>query len=207
MANYSNDAALHRSNLLSMMGKSKGVIYLKGETHHTRKWTDVEFSFRQESYFYYLTGADEADSHLIIDISDSKAYLFVPEYDDDHALWCGKSPSLSQISQKCGIDVYYTKEMSKMISKIESKVVHVLFKDQINGNSSFDGWNVSNDTLKVSLDECRVYKTPGEVGLMEEAARITAIAHIQVMKNISHFKNEREGSALFHYECSKQGYL
>lgn len=207
MSKYSPHALLHRKKLLSTMygmGIKEGLVYLKGETIQTRKWTDVELIFRQESYFYYLTGVEEADAHLVIDISSSAVYLFVPEYDQHHSLWCGKTLSLSQMSQVYGVNVYYASEMDKIVSGIKSKLVYVINKNQM--DTCFHGIELDDLKLKRALDECRVYKTLGEIELMKEAARITSVAHLELMRNAKKIKNERDGSALFNYECAKQGY-
>lgn len=182
----------------------EGVIFLRGETLHTRKWTDVEFPFRQESYFYYLTGVSEVGARLLIDVSTCKAYLFVLKYDQDHELWCGKAHSIKEMSEMYNINVHYASEMSHILDQIGSRQVFVLSKDQL--SDDFDGWDVDDAFVKLALDQVRVYKTKGEIELMKEAARITANAHIQLMKNTRSFKNESDGAALFNYECSRKGY-
>jgi Xaa-Pro dipeptidase len=182
----------------------KGVIFIKGETLHTRKWTDVELPFRQESYFYYLTGVSEVDSRLLIDLSTGKAYLFVLKFDQDHELWCGKAHSIKKMSEMYNITVFYTSEMDQILDRIGSRKVYVLSKDHL--LDDFNGWDVDDSFLKLALDQVRVYKTKGEIELMKEAARITANAHIQLMKNTRSFSNESDGAALFNYECSRKGY-
>jgi Xaa-Pro dipeptidase len=203
----SMNTQLHRHNLISCISTSngikQGVVYLKGGSLTLRKWTDVELPFRQESNFYYLTGVSEIDARLVIDISSCKAYLFVLNYDQDHQLWCGKTASIKEMSEMYGLDVYYISEINKVLGQIGSRKVYVLSKDDL--SDDFKGWDVDDALLKFSLDQVRVLKTKGEIGLMKEAARITAIAHVQLMKNAKSFKNEGDGAALFHYECSRNG--
>lgn len=98
-------AVFNRTKLIHQLSSIKvGLIYLKGASAQLRQWTDVDVPFRQESYFYYLTGINEPDCHLTIDLSTKKSCLFIPKHESDHALWCGESMTLDQTIEAYQVD-------------------------------------------------------------------------------------------------------
>jgi len=40
--------------------------------------SDVHYPEYQEAYFYYLTGCEEMDCYLVLDLHNDKAILFAP---------------------------------------------------------------------------------------------------------------------------------
>lgn len=79
---------------------TSGAILMNGAYVTTRYDTDVEQVFRQESNFLYVTGYDQPNATVVIDISTRKTLLFVPDFPDDYAVWNGNIESLSQISEE-----------------------------------------------------------------------------------------------------------
>lgn len=59
--------------LLNLGSERTSVIYMRGKTEDTRDSTDVELEFRQESYFYYLTGRNPNS----IETSPSLKYFMI----------------------------------------------------------------------------------------------------------------------------------
>lgn len=66
-----------------------GVIYL--ESSRAKLWpnSDQEAPLRQDRYFYYLTGCELADCHLIYDLSKHRSTLFIPPVVDEEVIWSG----------------------------------------------------------------------------------------------------------------------
>lgn len=79
---------------------SEGAILMNGAYVTYRHDTDVEQVFRQESNFLYVTGYDQPNATVIIDISTKKTMLFVPDHPEDYAIWNGNIESLTEISQE-----------------------------------------------------------------------------------------------------------
>jgi Xaa-Pro aminopeptidase len=89
----------NRSNLLQSMGDS-AVAVLYGAGEHTRN-NDVDFPYRQDDNFYYLTGCQEANAALLLSsagmkITDSSGtrivheILFVEKRDSSVESWTGR---------------------------------------------------------------------------------------------------------------------
>jgi len=68
----------------------RGALLMNGGFVTTRYDTDVEKVFRQESNFLYITGYDEPNATVIIDLASEETILFVPQRPIDYAIWNGQ---------------------------------------------------------------------------------------------------------------------
>jgi len=110
--------------------KSKKIVVLKGGISHSRYDTDFEPIFRQESYFWWLTGVKEPDCSIVISITIGggstgtgstgtgtvgptvRTVLFVPKLPAEYATIMGKIRSLEEWKNMYGVDdVLYSNEM------------------------------------------------------------------------------------------------
>jgi Xaa-Pro dipeptidase len=87
------------------------------------------------------------------------------------------------------------------------KSVFVLESSEWNDHPLTSSLSLDSSCLKQALIEARVYKTPCEIELMKHAAEITTLAHVALMKAVGRgeVQNERQGHALFEYECFRNG--
>jgi Xaa-Pro dipeptidase len=183
----------------------KSAIFLSGNSVATRKWTDTEEPFRQESFFYYLSGVNEPDSHILLCLETHKATLIVPRPTAEHALWCGESLSPSDLIQLYKFnEIRYVDEINQLVQPFES--LHVL-EDLAILNSSTA--LITKDHLREAITESRVIKSEEEITVMRNAARISGEAHVAVWKAIGkapqQFPTEAEVHAQFIFECMKRG--
>lgn len=117
---------------LQSLGAPAGVVYLRGMETTERKWTDCEVPFRQESNFFYMTGMDIPDCHLLVDLGTKKAHLFIPEYGEDYALWCGAPPSVGEVRSEFGVEHAGTVEdIPGVLKALDPQMVHVLEKENV----------------------------------------------------------------------------
>ncbi|KAJ3326070.1 hypothetical protein HDU76_013032 [Blyttiomyces sp. JEL0837] len=203
---YSSIALKNRSKVITNLKGKEGAVFLKGLSVATRKWTDTEEVFRQESNFYYMTGVSEPDSHLVLSLSTKEATLLVPRYDEDHALWSGSPPTLAELKAQHGIHkVCFNDELHSVLAEAASasKVVHVLDGED---TSSLQGFNLEAEFLQDALAEARLIKSQEEIEIMRKAGKISGNAHIALMKSTKPgVGTESDLHAIFKYECSKQG--
>lgn len=82
--------AKRRKQLLRMVGRD-GVAILPAATVKTRN-RDVEYNYRQDSDFYYLTGFREPESVAVMIPGREQAeyILFCRERDEQREIWDGK---------------------------------------------------------------------------------------------------------------------
>ncbi|MEZ5364166.1 MAG: aminopeptidase P N-terminal domain-containing protein [Bryobacterales bacterium] len=98
-----SDLAQRRARLLSQLGPQTMLI-ARGAPHRVYS-LDVDYEYRQESNFYYLTGIELPDAALVLlpgAANDRREILFVPERDPVREHWTSL-PSFEAAGQISGI--------------------------------------------------------------------------------------------------------
>ena len=160
------------------------LIHLEGGKPLPRNF-DVDYVFRQNSDFLYLTGVEEAGCHLVIDPKTRREVLFVPRIDNHHRVWEGHVPSPAEARKLFGVErVMYADELKKVVGKRKL---------------------VSKPLLRDALDDLRACKSPAELDLMRNANRVSGAAHRAVMAGTRAGMKEYQVQAIFDAECMKAG--
>jgi len=188
-----------RKQLMQHIGK--GNIALIGSAAVRARNRDVNYPFRQDSDFYYLTGFNEPDS-LAVFIPGRKQgeyILFCREFDEKKALWEGAHAGLE------GATVHYKADDSFPIEDLDDilpglledkgKVYYPIGRDSdldhnllvwINHirSQSRSGVTAPGElaSLEHILHEMRLFKSPEELKLMRRAADVSANAHVKAMQ-------------------------
>ncbi|QRV96324.1 Metallopeptidase family M24 [Ceratobasidium sp. AG-Ba] len=124
------------------------VLLLSGSTTPFRNDTDRELALRQESNFFYLSGCDVANSHLLITArppghnplanatttstgSSIHSTLFIPREDPLETMWSPPPPTLDEVRKTHDAhDLAYSDEfVSKVTStlpQLGSATIHIL---------------------------------------------------------------------------------
>jgi Xaa-Pro aminopeptidase len=178
-----------------------GNIALIGSASVRTRNRDVNYPFRQDSDFYYLTGFNEPDS-LAVFIPGRKQgeyILFCREFDEKKALWEGAHAGLE------GATTHYKADDSFPIDDLDDilpgmledkgKVYYPIGRDSdldhnllvwINHIRSQSRSGVTAPGELVSLEhilhEMRLFKSPEELKLMRRAAEVSAKAHVKAMQ-------------------------
>lgn len=201
---------LQRDKLFSLFDvKQPALVYMQGAEIHYRYGTDYEFPFRQESNFWYVTGVNEPDSHLIFDLNTQEYHLFVPKRDPQYGIWHGKIRSLDYYQQKYKPDhLHYDSDLPDVLKELQHDIIYCLNEEQAEFLERFDNDTpVDLEMLEETITHCRVFKTPEEVDKMREAARINSIAHTEVLKVLQPGMYEYELKAVFDYHQIKHGLM
>lgn len=177
----------HYRNLRASLARrlpGDALILLDGGKPVPRNF-DVEYVFRQNSDFLYLTGVEEAGCHLLLDPRTRREVLFVPRIDNHHRVWEGYVPSPAEARKLFGVDrVMYADELKKTIGR--RKVV-------------------PKALLRDALDDLRACKTGGELELMKQANRVSGAAHRAVMAAARPGLKEYQIQAIFDAACLNAG--
>lgn len=203
-------AELQRKKLLSLFEEEQNsLIYIKGAELMYRYQTDYEFPFRQESNFWYLTGVDEPDYHLILDLKTERYHLFAPKRDEHYGVWHGHIKSKEDIRTLYEPDeLHYENSLLSVIKDLNPDVIYCLNEEQAEFIEDLDReLNVDTDSLTDAITFCRTIKTEDELDKMREAAAITNIAHRKVMEQVKPGMFEYELKAIFDYHNTKRGLL
>ncbi len=117
---------LHREKLFSLLDdEESAIVYMKGADLMYRYNTDYEFPFRQESNFWYLTGVNEPDCHLVMDLKKQEYHLFVPNRDAQYAVWHGRVKSKEQYQEEYNPDhLHYEVKLPQVIKESGKNLLH-----------------------------------------------------------------------------------
>ena len=191
---------LHREKLFSLFDDDQnGVVFIQGAETMYRYATDYEFPFRQESNFWYLTGANEADCALILDLKKEEYHLFVPKRDAQYAVWHGYVKTKEQYLEQYKPDyLHYQNDILHVLKELTPDTVYCLNEEQAEFIEDLNrGFTVDTEALTDALTYCRVLKTDWELDQMREACRVNDLAYIEVMKAIKPGMFEYELKAIF----------
>jgi Xaa-Pro dipeptidase len=171
--------------------------------------------FRQRRYFYYLTGAEDADCYVTYDIRSDRLTLWVPpQRTDRQILYMGPVVTPSDAMHKYAIDkAQYAKDLDLYVDSYlkTGYTIYLLHRGDYpaiaNSTPGYDGSPPSLDfgSLKRAMDACRVIKDDWEISALREANRITSLAHIEVLKNITKLKNESGVEGVYIGTCIAAG--
>jgi len=178
-------------------------IFISGSIQESDKYSDSAKVFKQERYFYYLTGCDIPGSHVWFDLINEELILFLPEIDQDDIMWSGLPLSLEEAMQKFDVDkVVYENEIESYL-----KQNNINLTPDINiSNEKFKHLlSSSSIDLFYALDESRLIKDDYEISLLRKAAKITDNCHLAVMSALPIETNETHIHAEFMYHAIRQG--
>lgn len=201
---------LHREKLFSLFDESqRAVVYMRGAELMYRYHTDYEFPFRQESNFWYLTGVNEPDFHLLFDLKKQEYHLFAPKRDAQYAVWHGRIKSMEQYREEYNPDhLHYDAALPKILQELDPEIIYCLDEEQAEFVEEFDRKTpIDLDVLPEAITHCRVFKTEWELDKMREAARINNTAHTEVLKALKPGMHEYELKAVFDYYQIKNGLM
>ncbi len=188
-----------RKQFMQRIGKGNIALISSASTQTRNR--DVDFPFRQDSDFYYLTGFNEPDAVAVFapGREQGEYVLFCREFDEKKALWEGAHAGLE------GATVHYEADDAFPIDDLDdilpgflenkTKIFYPLGRnldfDQrllawINHIRSQSRSGVVAPSELVSLDsivhEMRLFKSANELKLLRRAATVSANAHIRAMQ-------------------------
>ncbi|KAG5491113.1 hypothetical protein JIQ42_01008 [Leishmania sp. Namibia] len=152
--------------------------------------TDCNYLFVQESYFYYLFGAEMPDAYGAV-LTNGKGIMFIPRLPADYATWMGPLPTLLGVKAELEMDeVHYVDEMEEVLT---SHGVHTA--EVLKGTNTDSGLEVlqarlpegtrlrkSTDFLYCALSSQRCYKTALEADVLRYVCKVSSDAHVKVMQ-------------------------
>ena len=101
----------NRNKLRNALPSESDIVVLQGGPTPTRFDTDHEPIFRQESYFWWLTGVKEPDCAFILTAQET--ILFIPDLPPDYATVMGHIRTCDQWKTQYEVDrVLYTHQMA-----------------------------------------------------------------------------------------------
>lgn len=180
-----------------------------------RRNNDCTYPFRQDSYFWYLTGFNEPNAALLLLKTEQaeKAIIFLRPRDPLLETWNGRRLGVELAPQQLNVnEAYSIEEFDTALPKILKNLTALYYVPEIHtwGDKLVTESAVSfNEILdwRPMLSEMRLIKSPNEIRLMQQAGQITALGHIKAMQTThpNRFEYEIESDILheFNRHCAR----
>ena len=211
----------NRQSLLEKMPNNSVAIIASGEEQVRNR--DVEFPFRADSDFIYLTGFTEPDSVLfLIKQDNTQSVLFLRPKDPEQETWQGRRLGVDAASKTLLIDQAWSiseldEKAIELLENIES--IYISFSHLADWNESLNDWigllkqkvrkGISAPSNICDLDkilhEMRVFKSEQEIEYMRKAAQISVSGHLAAMKAVLNSDYEYQVQAELESAFVKQG--
>ena len=181
--------AIRRQKLMQSLAGG-AIIITAG--HDAPRNNDVDYEFRQQSPFWYLTGFDEPDAVAVLRPGNPDPYvLFVRPYDPKFEIWVGYRAGVEGAMKRHGADAAYSiddidAELPKLLEDVE--VVHYSLGSDQKMDQVVTGLMSSRrregqrsgkallgiQDLKPVVDQMRLIKSSEEIEALQRAIAVTA---------------------------------
>lgn len=191
----------------------QGAIAIISGARKVKRSADQMYPFWQLGDFYYLAGWDEPGAVLVM-IKDHKSAISIIFHKGECAIsekWSGANISHKEACQDYGFEQALSiQALDKWIEKHldRNSAVFLLADDELQGSLGKRSLKkLDTSVLTLELMQLRLRKDPSEIERIEEACKITAMAHIKTMSvnGKRAYLNESEIAATFHYHCMTGG--
>ena len=210
-----------RQEIANLLGANSCLLiasnnHVSRNIHHT-------YPFRQDSYFWYLSGFNESDSIILLKTDGFRkltSYLFVPPKDEHSELWDGYRAGPIGAEKDYGFDKGFNnfdadKQIPGLLSGANKVYSLIGYKEEFSKRVS--GW-VKQARLKDRhtaaiehfdaapiLSNARRVKSESEIKLMRRGCEISAQAHKAAMQFVSPGMNEQTLEAYYLYKFAEHG--
>lgn len=191
--------ARRRKQLIDMVGPG-GIVILPSAPVQRRS-RDVEYRFRQDSDFYYLSGFDEPNAvmALVPERDKGEFVVFCRERDPDKELWDGRRAGPEGAVSDFGADdAFPIDDVDDILPGIMESCTRVYYTmgqysdfdariaEWINSLRSRESKGVHTPQEYVALDhllhDMRLYKSRAEISAMRRSAKVAVKAHTVAMR-------------------------
>lgn len=188
-----------RSELINQIGDND-IVILPTAPVKSRNG-DVEYQFRPDSDFYYLSGFAEPSAVLVIcpGRSQGEYVIFCREKDRQREMWDGRRAGLEGVMEHYGAhDAFPIDDMNEILPGLmeEREKVFTTVGRYPEFDAKLLGWmnKIKEDTrrgkhapyefvdLNHILHEQRLFKRQDEIALMRKAGKMSAAGHKRAMQ-------------------------
>lgn len=199
MALSAKTLALHRTQLMALMAPNS-IAIIPAASEQTRS-RDTQYTYRQNSDFYYLSGFDEPDALLVLAPGrpEGEFILFCRERNKDKEIWEGIMAGPEGAKKDFAADESFTIEQAdKHLPKLMDGCQKIYYP--VGQNAAFDAQVIAwLNTVRAkaragaqppeefaSIDalihNLRLIKGDEEIALMEASCTLAAKAHVRAME-------------------------
>ncbi len=184
---------------------------------------DNDFSFRQNSDFFYLTGFDEPDAVLVLAPHHEahRTVLFLNERDRAQEIWTGKRLGVEAAADALGVDAAFSiADLDERLPEYlaGARTMHYALGDEERDRRIRAALNAAHARTRrkghapevvadpgLVLHALRSIKTPEEIATLRRGAEIARRGHEAAMRATHPGAYEYEIAALLEYEYRRAG--
>ena len=210
-----------RQRLMDMMGEGNIAIVPTSPVRPRNR--DVEFPFRPDSNFYYLTGFGEPEAVAVLapGREQGEFVMFCRERDPAAEQWHGARIGLEGVCERHGADdAFPIGDLDDILPGLlenKSRVYYAMghfqgfdqrmlgWVAQVRAGARFGGGLGEFVMLDHLVHEMRLFKSKAEVGVMSKAAQVSAAAHERAMRICRPGMAEYQIEAELLYEFTRAG--
>ena len=210
-------AKAHCQRVASQLNIPKGLILLQGAKTKFYPNSDQAVPFRQNRYFYYLSGVNEPGCWITYEAEKDKLTIWLPKPAAGQVVqWNGrKGATIEEAKEKYDVDEvkyiqhpagkpkrtnlrkvlfdHYATGGAYAFLKMPKKLIGKPLKMKMKERRALG--------LRAAVHQCRAVKDEYEVAAIRKAAAVSAEAHADVMKQLHMLKSEHEVEALYLSTC------
>ena len=193
------DYSRRRRQLMRMIGKD-GIAILPAAPVRKRNG-DVEFAYRQDSHFFYITGFSEPEAVAVLAPGrpQGEFLMFVRDHDALREAWDGPRAGPDGVIALCGAhDAFPIEDIDEILPGLMENRRRIFYS--MGAHDEFDprvlGWvnelrahssqgsSAPQEFVALShiLDDLRLYKSRGEQRSLRRSAAIAVGAHRRAMR-------------------------
>ena len=218
---HRREFAKRRQRLMDMMGEGSIAIVPTSPVRPRNR--DVEFPFRPDSNFYYLTGFGEPEAVAVLapGREQGEFVMFCRERDPAAEQWHGARIGLEGVCERHGADdAFPIGDLDDILPGLlenKSRVYYAMgqfqgfdqrmlgWVAQVRAGARFGGGLGEFVMLDHLVHEMRLFKSKAEVGVMSKAAQVSAAAHERAMRICRPGMAEYQIEAELLYEFTRAG--
>lgn len=198
-----NTYAARRAALMAQMRSKGGGVAVIPTAPEVMRNRDADYPYRHDSYFYYLSGFTEPEAVIVlvagVNGQGEQSILFCREKNLEREIWDGHRYGPEAARETFGFDAAHPvaaldAEMPKLMAnapalfyalgsdgKLDAQVQQWLQAVRMQARAGVTPPTAAHD-VRVLLDDMRLVKDAGEIGIMKKAAAISAEAHRRAMQ-------------------------
>jgi Xaa-Pro aminopeptidase len=211
-----------RRKLMDMMA-SNSIAILTAAPEHTRN-RDINYPYRQDSDFFYLTGFDEPEAVLVLvpGREHGECLMFCRDRNIEREIWDGYRAGPEGACEKYGADdAFPIDDIDDILPGLlegRDRVYYAMGKDTNFDRHLMDWVNTIRGRSRagaippgefVDLDhllhELRLFKSAAEQKIMREAGKISTRAHCRAMQTCAPGMYEYQLQAEIEHEFAMAG--
>ncbi len=210
-----------RQQVLNSLGEASAIVFAATEKLRNN---DCDYSYRQDSDFYYLTGFEEPEAVLVLAPmlpEGERVTLFLRERDPKMEVWFGERLGVERAPEALKVDrafgISKLGEMLPGLLKGSRKLYHTLGDEERDRTvlgavkaaqrMRRTGAETPDEICDLAglLHERRLFKTPEEIELMKRAAEVSAFGFERAMAECCPGIFEYQLQAIMEYEWAMRG--